>query len=197
MKQTTWFTKGLRPPPRHNIFQAALIQRNKRPDLRRDCDLWPPALRLWITWKEGKQTTWFTKGLRRLSLSNCFRTSFAGNKRPDLRRDCDFYNHPFCLILQLLKQTTWFTKGLRHFSQVEMTWVCGQRNKRPDLRRDCDFNSWSNLSRASFWKQTTWFTKGLRRCDGDLIIIYLLCRETNDLIYEGIATRRSSGRSSS
>jgi len=163
MKQTTWFTKGLRPPPRHNIFQAALIQRNKRPDLRRDCDLWPPALRLWITWKEGKQTTWFTKGLRRLSLSNCFRTSFAGNKRPDLRRDCDFYNHPFCLILQLLKQTTWFTKGLRLivFARHLPYRPC-ERNKRPDLRRDCD----------------AWFK---HNC------VLLLC-ETNDLIYEGIAT---------
>jgi len=156
---------------------------NKRPDLRRDCDgnvtanvafnyletndliyegiattSRPSQYRgLWFV----KQTTWFTKGLRHTSDSS-FLTLWIRNKRPDLRRDCDFL----------------FTKSM--YSAVV-------GNKRPDLRRDCDSTACCVLRLLSMTKQTTWFTKGLRhnRLAG---VISFPFSETNDLIYEGIAT---------
>ena len=205
-KQTTWFTKGLRPLLR-TIAEVDCVQ---------------------------KQTTWFTKGLRpvwhdrgrdwRQSETNdliyegiattynntnvkskietndliyegiatsCTRflvpynvetndliyegiatrlpwSLFSGgllrNKRPDLRRDCD-RNKPIYAVLH-------------------------QRNKRPDLRRDCDVIFLPHCFTVTM-KQTTWFTKGLRR----LILRPLIfpASETNDLIYEGIATLAASG----
>ena len=66
-----------------------------------------------------------------------------------------------------------------------LEYIVFQRNKRPDLRRDCDKVS-KRYEKIRSVKQTTWFTKGLRR----FIKFYfrLVCGETNDLIYEGIAT---------
>ena len=163
-KQTTWFTKGLRPalnlrlPVRH-------CQWNKRPDLRRDCDLRSlhssiPNTMSWETNDliyEGiatafgvcsfslnlnaqKQTTWFTKGLRQ----QCWITD--------------------CWNLRW-KQTTWFTKGLRHCKSLVKCLLTRFKawNKRPDLRRDCDCSFFFSLSICiMLMKQTTWFTKGLR-----------------------------------
>ena len=105
---------------------------NKRPDLRRDCDLGIVS----IVATTMKQTTWFTKGLRRRGRI-VFTSTFKGNKRPDLRRDCDF--SVFILFSpSYWKQTTWFTKGLRQQADLPLP-----------------------VGRLAM-KQTTWFTKGLR-----------------------------------
>ena len=155
-KQTTWFTKGLRPCP---LMPEILLPygRNKRPDLRRDCD---------VTWysiiKEHCETNdLIYEGIATYKQSVVHEESFSRNKRPDLRRDCDKNCHVRISGIRRPKQTTWFTKGLRLLTSL----ACGWRQ----------------------WKQTTWFTKGLRlftvkRCDAFSFI------ETNDLIYEGIAT---------
>jgi len=64
------------------------------------------------------------------------------------------------------------------------------RRQRPDLRRDCDTLGWMIVSILPSGTTKTWFTKGLRlfcyvRC-------YLRDSDDKDLIYEGIATSRSS-----
>ncbi len=111
VKQTTWFTKGLRP---------AAVPAEHCPTFR------------------AKQTTWFTKGLRLQGISSRLDRPSQWNKRPDLRRDCDsIFAHVvrnisdnetndliyegiatgsgLNILLQkcMKKQTTWFTKGLR------------------------------------------------------------------------------------
>jgi len=237
VKQTTWFTKGLRHRF-YSLHSNYLPWWNKRPDLRRDCDSMAARPRVRRQYRPAqKQTTWFTKGLRRCCKPyKCL--IYNWNKRPDLRRDCDdvfqfvIICHSFskqttwftkglrriwmrcnlsCVLLA--KQTTWFTKGLRHVASASYKRRGCVRNKRPDLRRDCDVpclyilplllpKSWNkrpDLRRdcdqclifhfcASSMKQTTWFTKGLRPS------VHHDCipqssSETNDLIYEGIATR--------
>jgi len=111
-----------------------------------------------------------------------------GNKRPDLRRDCDLFFLFAIQITFIMKQTTWFTKGLRHINRNLLRRFCVYWNKRPDLRRDCDLSQmFANCASTFFTKQTTWFTKGLRHTL-QLANLYLFIRETNDLIYEGIAT---------
>jgi len=134
----------------------------------------------------AKQTTWFTKGLRRRRIILEL-TSNHWNKRPDLRRDCD-NGQPFrCVAVISMKQTTWFTKGLR-LNWLGNLFYCHGWNKRPDLRRDCDFFISLPSLLKTLTKQTTWFTKGLRRFR-DNSISMIRAKETNDLIYEGIATR--------
>jgi len=88
------------------------------------------------------------------------------NKRPDLRRDCDLSSSRACCPQALFSG-----------------------NKRPDLRRDCDTFKITNFIFASGNKRPD-----LRRdCDVAIIITRIIshCRdlETNDLIYEGIATK--------
>ena len=91
-----------------------------------------------------------------------------------------------------MKQTTWFTKGLRHFFVALNTDFWYLRNKRPDLRRDCDDKISFILSWLASRKQTTWFTKGLRPMSASASIMpFNISAETNDLIYEGIATPRT------
>ncbi len=64
------------------------------------------------------------------------------------------------------------------------------RNKRPDLRRDCDRHVVCvHINEHDAVKQTTWFTKGLRLYFVILHTSPFPCLETNDLIYEGIATQ--------
>ena len=114
-KQTTWFTKGLRHHWR--VRMSSPYPRNKRPDLRRDCDAFVPVYP--VKHLLTKQTTWFTKGLRHGLNSVLIQSHW--NKRPNLRRDCD----PYCSVI-------WATRN---------AW-----NKRPDLRRDCDGLSNDGLS---------------------------------------------------
>jgi len=73
-----------------HIFCPLFVGR-RRPDLRRDCD-WPHK-NLQSFHQVNAQTTktWFTKGLRLLSVSTCFVTYSAGTTK------------------------TWFTKGLRPY----------------------------------------------------------------------------------
>jgi len=166
MKQTTWFTKGLRRgqscickvhfsvETNDLIYEGiataisslvnsmAISLRNKRPDLRRDCDI--------AFWK-------WTSGI----------FSQLWNKRPDLRRDCDDRWHGIKLSKSVVGETNdLIYEGIATstspfpFSGLSPL----NRNKRPDLRRDCDRISWPP------------------------ILNVIICDETNDLIYEGIAT---------
>jgi len=120
-------------------FIQPLFPWNKRPDLRRDCDIQYWYHVFIILGCVGKQTTWFTKGLRLLAhLVNI-------------------------LLAAAEKQTTWFTKGLRLTESALVTSGGTWRNKRPDLRRDCDFMMrFKFIIGSCILKQTTWFTKGLR-----------------------------------
>ena len=88
--------------------------------------------------------------------------AFLRNKRPDLRRDCDAISSCLMSWINNRKQTTWFTKGLRPILSLFCAPAGRIWNKRPDLRRDCDANKCSSFM--------------------------FLQNETNDLIYEGIAT---------
>ena len=135
-----------------------IMSRNKRPDLRRDCDSLRAAL-VGASEVKAKQTTWFTKGLRQRNSSGYYSL---------FRKQTTWFTKGLRLLLGIYdpcnkpgKQTTWFTKGLR-----------------------LSFSSSIIFSKKA--KQTTWFTKGLRRC----VIVSTVPsgRETNDLIYEGIAT---------
>ena len=165
VKQTTWFTKGLRLFLPQYVL-SLIIQRNKRPDLRRDCDP------LCFTF---------------------FLVSLLGNKRPDLRRDCDARADSLAIVNVFRETNDLIYEGIATLSQKPIVKSLHRRNKRPDLRRDCDsFLGYSN-SFSMLSKQTTWFTKGLRL--SLMLRFVSLLMETNDLIYEGIATTGKTLRS--
>ena len=143
MKQTTWFTKGLR-----QIVGVVGIGGGGE---KKQTTWFTKGLRLFSLGKRfidicSKQTTWFTKGLRPMQSRNVPAPRAEWNKRPDLRRDCDA-SIAAAFILSERKQTTWFTKGLRRSTHCRFSarhpepW-----NKRPDLRRDCDTHARMYLS---------------------------------------------------
>jgi len=167
--------------------------RNKRPDLRRDCDGCIVSPKCWLMASETNDLIYEGIATRRNLPNIAFgqvetndliyegiatsegvlnsAPQFFRNKRPDLRRDCD--------------RSPWDAVFLRASS----------RNKRPDLRRDCDHPQPRQLRHELHLKQTTWFTKGLRLFAWNLLFCDIL-NETNDLIYEGIATYARLLRSS-
>ena len=79
----TWFTKGLRPIKKIKLFQGLIICQNG-PDLRRDYDFSPQALRLVDCRQNGPD-------LRRDYDSDIFVVCQSGGRQngPDLRRDYD------------------------------------------------------------------------------------------------------------
>ncbi len=138
-----------------------------------------------------KQTTWFTKGLRRFGVCSIALILNARNKRPDLRRDCDsVYLFIPCVIIQQETNDLIYEGIATLLSRLYLSGMALSWNKRPDLRRDCDrllLSSWTitgspcetndliyeGIATVSLIfccccfnissKQTTWFTKGLRR----------------------------------
>jgi len=122
---------------------STIFTRNKRPDLRRDCDR-EFIINVAFGIVALKQTTWFTKGLRRWSSSlHRFLLKKQKLETNDLIYEgiATAYALLDCGSESPMKQTTWFTKGLRRpcLLRPPMSWFWfDQRNKRPDLRRDCD-----------------------------------------------------------
>ena len=156
--------------------------RNKRPDLRRDCD---PILPCGISRiRISKQTTWFTKGLR---LFASFRFLYISFETNDL-----IYEGIATLITIILyhhwqmKQTTWFTKGLRRYLHRRILHAILTETNDLIYEGIATFPLVSPSFDVTL-KQTTWFTKGLRLWLH--IKFHLFPFETNDLIYEGIATQ--------
>ena len=137
LKQTTWFTKGLRRHIAGNISGAD--------EETNDLIYEGIATGVHIPIRRGahaETNDLIYEGIATLPPLN--RISDGGckirNKRPDLRRDCDKVPGTFVIKFP-------------------------RRNKRPDLRRDCDFST------------------GRWNFRPDSVV------ETNDLIYEGIATK--------
>jgi len=143
-----------------------------------------------------KQTTWFTKGLRRFGVCSIALILNARNKRPDLRRDCDsVYLFIPCVIIQQETNDLIYEGIATLLSRLYLSGMALSWNKRPDLRRDCDrllLSSWTItgspcetndlIYEGIATEKSTWHIK---ECSP----------ETNDLIYEGIATVLSVARS--
>ena len=162
MKQTTWFTKGLRRGFNASPFWPAIMVAetndliyegiatinseihflqelwNETNDLIYEGIATPESKDQFSRIFHRKQTTWFTKGLRRLILPHFSQYQsletndliYEGIATPWCSSKCFWQNTP--------KQTTWFTKGLRRVFRHTYFQIPRPRNKRPDLRRDCD-----------------------------------------------------------
>jgi len=161
MKQTTWFTKGLR---QRDSFYLSIIVIKETNDL-----IYEGIATLHGSWTLRldfflKQTTWFTKGLRPCCHSALF-------------LPCSYETNDLIYEGIATLPSSW-KKLFRGTGETNDLIYEG-------IATSC---TPSFLAFFSDTKQTTWFTKGLRLPHLRSYFRRICFWETNDLIYEGIAT---------